>query len=388
MSSFPHSGEIDFSQDDLQQRRIAELEQENQQLHEELITFQQSEQQFRKIFNASNDAIFVIDPQADQILEANPQAEKLLGYSHEELLHSVSISSIHPEEMPKLIAFSREILTSGQGWTNQLTCLTKSGEKRPAEISATVVKFNSRPCIVALVRDISQRLKAQQEAMQATAALAELGELASMIVHEIRNPLTTVLMGLDALKQVNLPSREQMRLQLALEEAQRLQSLLEEIRLYAKPQIIEGEKVDLYALAAEVVTTLGHQFAVEDPIQVLSSSHSIAIWGDRAKLKQVLINLLANALEASNSSPLVTCQLISQEHAVLVKVHNDGNPIPPHLLSQLTQPFFTTKSSGSGLGLAIVKRIVESHQGEFLITSNPTDGTTVTLKFPPAEYSG
>ncbi len=116
-------------------QRIAELEQENQQLRQEIESQQQlnsestgNDQQFRKIFNASNDAILVIDPRADQILEANPQAEKLLGYSRAELLNSVSVSSIHPEEMPQLMAFTRSIIAIGQGWTNELSCLTKSGE--------------------------------------------------------------------------------------------------------------------------------------------------------------------------------------------------------------------------------------------------------------------
>jgi len=272
MFSFPHLAQDQSHNEDKLRKRIAQLEQENQQLRNQLEAKQQSDtksntndQQFRKIFNASNDAILVIDPRADQILEANPQAEQLLGYSRKELLNSVSISSIHPEEMPQLMAFTREIMAVGKGWTNELTCLTKSGEKRPSEISATVVNFQNRPCIIALVRDISERLKAQKEAMEATEALAELGELTSMIVHEIRNPLTTVLMGLEALQQVELPPRENARLELAFQEAGRLQSLLEEIRLYTKPQIVEKEIIDLNQLSQDVLETVYHQFSYSNP---------------------------------------------------------------------------------------------------------------------------
>lgn len=378
MSSFSNTKKINSESEAELKQRLADLEKENQNLKEQLQSEQKKEQQFRKIFNASNDAIFIIDPQHDRILEANPQTEKLLGYSREELLNSVSISSIHPEEMPQLMAFTRQILAVGKGWTNELTCLTKCGKKRPAEISATVVKFENRLCVVALVRDISERLKAQKEAMQTKETLAELGELSSMIVHEIKNPLTTVLMGLEALNKIELPPREKTRLELANGEAQRLQSLLEEIRLYAKPQVIDQKEIDLKALIQEV---LANQFT-EHRVDFNANSESVPISGEPDKLKQILINLIRNALEAVSNQDTITCSLNRKQEEAIVQVHNYGSPIPPDILPKLTQPFFTTKSSGTGLGLAIVKRIVESHQGELAINSNAEDGTTITLKFP------
>ncbi|MDR9403889.1 MAG: ATP-binding protein [Halothece sp. Uz-M2-17] len=385
MSSFLQSAENISSGEKQLQQRITELEQENQQLKQQLETKPTAnDQPFHKIFNASNDAILVIDPKADQILEANPQAEKLLGYSRDELLNSVSVSKIHPEEMPQLMAFTRNIIAVGQGWTNELSCLTKSGEKRPSEISATVVNFKNRPCIIALVRDISERLKAQKEASEATEALAELGELTSMIVHEIRNPLTTVLMGLEALQTIELPPRNKIRLELASEEAQRLQSLLEEIRLYTKPQLVEKEIIDLNQLAQDVLEIIYNQFSVKHEIQLTTSSESVKVLGDQSKLKQVFINLITNACEAADIKEPITWKIGRKQEKVKVQVHNDGSPIPLEILPKLTKPFFTTKSSGTGLGLPIVKRIVESHQGNLTIASNEIEGTTVTLDLPLA----
>ncbi len=385
MSFFLQSAEnISYRENQLQQR-ITELEQENQQLKQQLETKStENDQPFRKIFNASNDAILVIDPSADQILEANPQAEKLLGYSRDELLNSVSVSRIHPEEMPQLMAFTRNIIAVGQGWTNQLSCLTKSGEKRPSEISATVVQFQNRPCIIALVRDISERLKAEKEATEATEALAELGELTSMIVHEIRNPLTTVLMGLEALQKIELPPRDNARLELASQEAQRLQSLLEEIRLYTKPQLVEKEIINLNQLAQDVLEIIYHQFSVKHDIQLTTPVEPVKLLGDQSKLKQVFINLITNACEAVETHEPITWKIWREQETVKVQVHNYGSPIPPEILPKLTKPFFTTKSSGTGLGLPIVKRIVESHQGNFSIQSYQMEGTTITLSFPVA----
>ena len=132
---------------------------------------QESEKRFRKIFDHSNDAIFLIDPSCDEILDANPIASQMLEYSREELL-ARGISAIHPDEMPRLRSFANTVLEKGGGWTNELTCRTKSGRVLPAEISASVVEIDGRTCIIALVRDTSER-KAAEERIRREAARAD-----------------------------------------------------------------------------------------------------------------------------------------------------------------------------------------------------------------------
>lgn len=366
---------------ELEQRvaqRTAELTQLNAQL-------QDSEERLRRIFNASNDAIFVIDPSSDRILEANPQSTKLLGYSRKELLESVHISTIHPQEMPQLLAFAASVLEHGQGWTDQLTCLTKSGQTVPAEISAATLEFANRTCVVAIVRDISERKRLEAErkrAEQALEALAEVGELASMIVHEVRNPLTTVKMALGALRNSELSERNVIRLDLATSEAKRLESLLNEILLYAKPQNLQTTSVNLTQLTNEVLDTLRVQpVAANRSIVFNNTANEITIQGDADKLKQILINLVSNACEAIEPEDSVNCSLETKSDQVYLRIRNGGEPIPPEILPKLTKPFFTTKSTGTGLGLAIVKRIVEAHQGSFSIESTAAAGTCMTVVF-------
>ncbi|MCI0392405.1 MAG: PAS domain S-box protein [Acidobacteria bacterium] len=122
---------------------------------------QKCEELFQKVFTFSNDAIFIIDPASDQILEANPSACRMLGYSCEELL-ATPVSSVHPNEMPRLLAFTQSVIDRGSGWTDQLTCLTMNGETLPAEISASVIEFDGRNCVIAMVRNVSQRRQAQE----------------------------------------------------------------------------------------------------------------------------------------------------------------------------------------------------------------------------------
>ena len=108
------------------------------------------------------------------------------------------------------------------------------------------------------------------------------------------------------------------------------------------------------------------------------------VQADKDKLQQILINIVRNAFEASTEKNTVNL-FISKETAtkqICIHVRNSGEPIPPEVLPQLTQPFFSTKTSGTGLGLAICRRIMELHHGKLEIQSNLTEGTTVTLKLP------
>jgi PAS domain S-box-containing protein len=125
----------------------------------------EAEERLAKIFEHSNDAILLIDPMRDEILDANPKASRMLGYSHQEFL-SIGISAIHPHQVPEMMAFAQSVLAQGHGWTDQLTCATKSGERVPAEMSAAVANIQGRRCIVAALRDVTGR-KWAEDALRA-----------------------------------------------------------------------------------------------------------------------------------------------------------------------------------------------------------------------------
>ncbi|MDA2923224.1 SpoIIE family protein phosphatase [Acidobacteria bacterium AH-259-L09] len=147
-------------------RQLAELERLESQYKRVEETSHESEKRFRKIFDHSNDAILVVDAVQNEIVDVNSQACKMLGYSREELL-SMPISAIHPHEMPKLLAFAKSVSGNAQGWTDELSCLTKTGQFLPAEISASMIAMSGRSCMIALVRDISVRKRAEEELRKA-----------------------------------------------------------------------------------------------------------------------------------------------------------------------------------------------------------------------------
>ncbi|WP_346293926.1 PAS domain S-box protein [Sphaerothrix gracilis] len=338
-----------------------------------------SEQRFRMLVEQAVDAIFVVNEQGG-FVDANQQACHSLGYSRAELMQ-LSVTDIQQDLTAEQFSQLWQSLTVGSPATVEGTHRRQDGSQFPVEVRLGLLEFGSDRLILALARDTSERKQAEA----ALARLAEIGELAAMIVHEVRNPLTTVLMGLSSFKRLDLPERAQMRLSFALEESERLQRLLNEILLYAKQQNLALSELDLKGLLAEMLESLQAMPAASDrQIQFSVPEQPAPILGDTDKLKQVFINLIGNACEAIAGGEQVFCRLeIDQpQQRAVVEVHNGGEPIPPEVLPKLTQPFFTTKSSGNGLGLAITKRIIEAHGGELAIASAAATGTTVTVTLP------
>lgn len=343
-------------------------------------TRKQSETRFRTLVEQAVDAFFVVDS-AGHIVDVNQNACDSLGYGREELLQ-LSVADIQTTYSQTDFEALWQQLSPGVPQTREGWHQRKDGTGFPVEVRLGLLETNGDRYGLALVRDIGDRKVSEA----AQARLAEIGELAAMIVHEVRSPLTTVLLGLNSFRSLPLPERSQARLALALEESERLQKLLNEILLYSRDPHLELEPLEISSLVQDLANTLGHDRAAAPELTVTVLAAPVMIMGDRDKLKQVFINLVTNAQEACPPDQTVTWTVHAPVGGrVTVSVHNGGEPISPTVLPKLTQPFFTTKSSGSGLGLAITKRIVDAHQGQLMITSSAAAGTTVVVDLPTVE---
>ncbi|MGV0027662.1 ATP-binding protein [Phormidesmis priestleyi] len=243
------------------------------------------------------------------------------------------------------------------------------------------LQFNDRLETEVALR--TAELKAAQTQLMEQERLAAIGEFAAMIVHEIRNPLTTMTMGLKYAQKQLQHDFSQERLALSVNEAHRLERLLSELLTYAKPQTLRLEVLELNTWLQTLLSSMSKLPEAQGRrINFTGTSDKVKILGDRDKLKQVMINLLRNACEASPIAEAVNCEIECLKPAfVCVQVCNQGEVIPPEVLSKLGQPFFSTKAEGTGLGLAIVNRIVKAHKGQLLIQSDDS-GTCVAVQLP------
>lgn len=338
-----------------------------------------SQEKFSMAFRSSPSAITISTLNEGRYIEVNDSCLRMFGYSQEEMIdHTVLELGIwvHPEERK---ALKQQIQAQGKVANLEIEFRQKSGETFLGLFSAEVINLEDEACLLAVTTDITLI----KQASKALEQLAEIGELASMIVHEIRNPLTTMLMGINSFKRLELPERFQEYLHLCLAEGERLQRLLNQILLYAKPQTLQKSELELNQFVTEMVNLLQQTpAATERRLDYLPAPTPVMILADQDKLKQVVINLVTNACEAIDPEEAVTIKIQPGPDRVSLQIHNGGAPISPDVLPKLTKPFVTTKPNGNGLGLAIVKRIVEAHSGTLKIESEMNTGTTVTIQLP------
>ncbi len=381
-----------------QQRVNAQLQAEIRDRQEVEQALRQSEEKFRQLAENMHQVVWMRDRDG-QPLYLSPAFEQIWGHSCQSGYDDPALwwETVHPDDRDRVRdAFAQDDVGTFEA---EYRLVRPDGMVRIIRDQSFPIRDASGQIyrIAGIAEDITERQQAEQERSKAIASLAEVGELATMIVHEIRNPLTTVMMGLNAFHRLELSDGLRERLTLSLEEAERLRNLLSEILLYAKPQTLHHAPLELNRFVAEILGPIRLMpSAMRRRIEFVPAAQSVTILGDRDKLKQVFINLIDNACEAVSEGEIITwtididntdvtaTNVTAINPCVLVQVHNQGDPIPPECLDRLTKPFYTTKSSGTGLGLAIVKRIVEAHGGRLAIASSAMRGTTVSITFPLA----
>jgi two-component system sensor histidine kinase HydH len=257
---------------------------------------------------------------------------------------------------------------------------------RPEELISTVDQA------LAKVRLKRERRSLEKRAADAE-ALSTMGTLAMNLAHEIRNPLNAAVL------QLHLLERDVGKLQIEPEasralkrrttivgaEIGRLNRLLTEFLDLARPRGISREPVALGALVEEVLTLereTADGFGVTI-VRDLDAEGCIAT-GDREKLKQVVINLVVNALEAMKEGGTLVTRTASEGACVALTIADTGAGIEPSHMDEVFEPFFTTKEGGTGLGLSIVRKIIDQHGGEVRIDSHRGKGTSVTVEIPAA----
>ncbi|WP_147822231.1 two-component system sensor histidine kinase NtrB [Salidesulfovibrio onnuriiensis] len=239
-----------------------------------------------------------------------------------------------------------------------------------------------------LLRDRT-RIRSLEEDLNEARRLAAIGSLAAGVAHEVRNPLSS-LRGFAQFFATKLKGQEPFESYATtmVQESDRLNRVVTDLLYLARPRELAPQKVEL----AEVADTLKKlmRFDMQHrKVEPHFDFEAPSIWADPDALRQVLLNLIANSLDAlSEDQEGGSIELLSRpDHGgVWVSVHDNGTGMAEDIRAQALEPFFTGKTTGTGLGLAIVHNIMRAHKGQVHIDSDPGQGTTIRLYFPnPAE---
>ncbi|HYN03037.1 MAG TPA: ATP-binding protein [Vicinamibacteria bacterium] len=241
---------------------------------------------------------------------------------------------------------------------------------------------------------LSEKHARAEEALRRRDRLAAMGELASTVAHEVRNPLNAVGMTAQRLKREFLGAtpagaaeREELQdlLGIMTSETQRIDRIVQQFLEYARPPRLAPESVDLDALAGDVASrarSLAEARGVR--VEVEASGAGIAVV-DPAQLRQALDNLVRNAVEATPEGGRVSLSARREAGGHAVEVRDTGRGIEPDHLPRVFDLYFTTKADGTGVGLAVTQQIVTAHGGTIEVDSRPGGGTTMTVRLPAGE---
>ena len=380
-----------------------------------------SEEQFRQLFLQNEAAILLFDAADDSIIDANPAALDLFGYSRDELLRLDGKLLTVPEAHQSLAEFLHA--THGQDRFNlrQASGLTRDGRPLAVSLWGKVVRLRDREVVYCSLTDITERIRLDEEKKLIQTRLIQvnrmnsLGLLVSGIAHEINNPNTNILISAQLLERAwrdIVPLLERLsrdegdflvggapvsemreslpRLAVSIvESARRIEGIIRNLREYAvQGRTTMQSNADLNRVVSVAASILQHQVKRATANFRLSLADYLPpVQGNPQQLEQVVINLLMNALQSLSGPERavdVATEWDRKGDAAVISVRDEGCGIPREHLPRVFDPFFSTRleKGGSGLGLSISNFIVREHGGLMEIDSASGAGTTVTVRLP------
>jgi PAS domain S-box-containing protein len=384
-------------------RRTAEI---REQLKQETAI----ERRYRELFVSATDVILTHDLDG-RVTSFNPAAERVLGWRAEEIVGCPIESLMAAEDSNVaggLISHSEtEMVLSGPSF--RLEMMARNGRVIPFEVNSWIEYQDGEPVgVQAICRDISERLRAEEEKdrfdrkLLETQKLESLGILAGGIAHDFNNLLTSVL-GNASLAKIEVPPDSPA--QKSIEEieiaAERAADLCSQMLAYSGQGRFVITRVNLTTLVMETLELIQASVSKRARLELYLAERLSAVQGDATQFRQVVMNLVINGGEALGDGPGTVTVKTGEMSAdaewirdaqivpdtwegdyVFLEVSDTGCGMSPETLSRIFEPFFTTKFTGRGLGLAAVLGIVRSHRGALKVTSEVGRGSTFVLALP------
>lgn len=320
--------------------------------------------------------------ESGRILLVNHAVEATSGLARDEIVGESMRLLVGDELMPGGSALTR--LLSGQDASVDASLFTRSGHERTVRWRGRALDAASGAAILLAGQDVSDEL-VLAETRRRTERLAAVGTLAAGLAHEIRNPLNGAQLHLTFLeRRVTADKEAADAVATVKDEVGRLARLVTEFLDFARPRPLRRELVGVKTVCTRSVELLrGRAESADVALHLDLPSTEFHVTGDAAKLEQVLLNLLLNAVEALSGAGkrgIVTCRARRQPKVVVIEIEDDGPGISDEA-APVFDAFYTTKSAGTGLGLAIAHRIITDHGGSVGVSSRP--GKTVfTVRLP------
>jgi two-component system, sporulation sensor kinase E len=332
-----------------------------------------TQERFRKIFDSSPCLMAILSQRDLSFIEVNANWTKYIGFSSDELIHQkINSNNFIEEATETFIDLNKKVRNK------KIKYGTKNKEIRSGLLSTELIDIHSEPCMLVVLTDITDRVHLENE-MYRLDRLNLIGEMAAGIAHEIRNPMTTV-QGFLQLSRNNVDNLSPAIIDLMLEELKRANSIITEFLNLAKNKISVKKQQNMNAII-EALSPLIQAEAFRSNKQLeLELGECPDIYLDEKEIRQLILNMALNGLDAMTSNGNLTIKTYKDKEAVVLQIKDEGQGISPEVLTKIGTPFFTTKETGTGLGLAICYSVAKRHDAQIDIETSEK-GTTFSARF-------
>ena len=373
----------------------------------------ESEDRYRKIFNAPSDAIFIHDASNARVLDVNDATLKMFGYtSKEEILSEKPENLVLNQNKATIEEALKRIKKAASGKPQQFEWLSKRKDNTTFSVEVTLksIIIDDQKCVVAVVRDITERKLAEEERARLTEQLHQghkmdaLGQLAGGVAHDFNNMLNGIMGAAELirLKQDDTESVDEY-VDLIIKSSEKAGNLTKQLLTFSRKAKKSSSDIDVGLIVNETVSLLKRTInkAVEIKVEKLAEKTNIV--GDDYLIQNCLINMGINAEHAmpgggvlkftlenvfldKNYCSLSPFNLYPGEY-LKVSVADTGEGMTPEIVMHIFEPFFTTKDQGkgTGLGLAAVHGTIYEHNGAITVYSEENKGTVFHIYLPVSE---
>jgi len=359
------------------------LEELVQKRTEELL---ESEKRYSVLVEEASDGVVIF--QDEKIAFTNKKGAELIGYSKDELL-GVPFEKLVSEKHRLIVRKRYEERLRGEklSETFEIELIAKTGEYIQIELTDALVHYQGRPADLIIIRDIRERKQMEEERLKLE-KLATIGELATMVAHDLRNPLTSIRNASYYIKNT-CPHHAKPECKAALEMFDIIEqgtlfanNIINDLLDFAAKRPLQKEKQDINKIVDSSITISN----IPENIKIERKFAKKAIVTvDEKQLQRVFLNLTRNAVQAMPNGGKLTIKTSETKDHAEIEFRDTGIGIADENMTKLFTPFFTTKAKGIGMGLAICKKIVEQHNGTIEVKNKLSQGTTFTIKLPKKE---
>ncbi len=351
------------------------------------------ERRYRAVVDLTDVIVIALDA-AGKVVLFNRKAAELAGVSPEAAVGRDFVRAWIPQDdrgrLEEALALARQGKRAHSDVETSFVATGRDQTRRIRWHLGGTVDPGEGELVYGIGIDVTERRALEKRAADAE-ALSAMGTLALNLAHEIRNPLNAAKLQLHLLgKKIDKLSEGEdtraalhKRVEIVGDEIARLNRLLTEFLELARPRGIAREPVHVGELVDSVLS-LERAAAEARGVRIVRDvAQGVAAIGDAEKLRQVVLNLVVNALEAMKDGGVLTARVGREsDERIVIAIEDTGPGIEPAVRAQVFDPFFTTKEAGTGLGLSIVRKIVDQHAGDVRLESEIGKGTTVRVWIP------